>query len=122
MKATTTTSGGFGLSRRCLAIATLALFGHAVALHLLHGHGLFATLHAPSAAAMSTPNEAPSGEPQSGENCPACQLQHGFVFLAASLETASLEATTRGVCELAPLGAAPRRAERSTSSRAPPAI
>ena len=118
-----TRTRGLGKARRCLALVTLVLFGHAIALHLLHGHGLFAKAQSHASAAMvSTPHDAPAGEPHSGDHCPACQLQHGFAFLEATPAVLCLDATGPVGPELQALSAAQRIAEGLAPCRAPPAL
>jgi hypothetical protein len=123
MKRRRTTKKGLDTAQRCLAIVLLALFGHAVALDLLHGHASSATASAiHRAAEFSTPHDGPSNEPHSSDGCPACQLQHGFAFLDATPAILYLDGTAPVGLELAELCAAQRIAEDSAPCRAPPAL
>jgi len=123
MKSRSHATQSLGRARRFLALVSLALFGHAVALHLLHGHIVAAKVSTPShAVVLSTPHDAPTGETRSGEHCPACQLQHGFVFLDATPALVCLEGLASVGPELGKLSAARRIAEGSAPSRAPPTV
>jgi hypothetical protein len=111
-----------GTARRCLALVMIALFAHAVVLDLLHRHALAAEPRPNSfVAGISTPHDMPSREPHSGDNCPACQLQHGFVFLKATPPALCVDVAASVEPDLTAPSAAHRIAEGSAPSRAPPA-
>lgn len=123
MKARRTRTQSIDTARRCLAIVALLLFGHAVALHLLHADGRGAKQPSRSfAAAVSKPHDAPTRLPHTADDCPACQLQQGFAFLDATPTILSLEAAAPVAPELAALSAAQRVADESAPCRAPPAL
>jgi hypothetical protein len=114
---------GPGSARRCLAIVALLLFGHAVALHLLHADGRGSTHPSRSfAAAVSKPHDAPARVPHTADDCPACQLQQGFAFLDATPSVLCLEGAAPVEPEIAALCAAQRPADGSAPSRAPPVL
>jgi hypothetical protein len=123
MKARGITTMGPGTARRYLAIVALLLFGHAVALHLLHADGRGAKQPTRSFVAVaSKPHDAPARMPHTGDDCPACQLQQGFAFLDAAPAVLCLESTAPVTPEIAALSVAQRLAEGSAPSRAPPAL
>jgi hypothetical protein len=123
MKLTSTKTRRIGKARHCLALVMLAIFGHAVALHLLHAHVLAAKAQSSSYAAdVSTPHDAPAHESHSSEHCPACQLQHGFASLDTTPAVLCLDVTASAAPESAARSAAQRIAEGSASCRAPPAL
>jgi hypothetical protein len=118
MKSRSHATQSLGRARRFLALVSLALFGHAVALHLLHGHDRRREGFDPFARGRALdPARRADGETRSGEHCPACQLQHGFVFLDATPALVCLEGLASVGPELGKLSAARRIAEGS----APPA-
>ena len=123
MRVRTIGTKSHGTARRGLALVTLALFGHAVALHLLHGHSVAsgARSHA-VAAVVSTPHDVPAGETHSHDDCPACQLQHGFAFLGAAPAVLWPDGGAPIGLGLAEVAATHRLAERSAPSRAPPTL
>ena len=112
-----------GIAWRLMALATLVLFAHAVALHVLHRHTPAQTGSSTSAAAaFTTQHDAPSKQPHAPDNCPACQLQQGFVFLKATPALIGVVVAPPSAPEPATLAAAQRIAEGPFASRAPPVL
>jgi hypothetical protein len=110
-----------GAGRFLLAVGTLMLFGHAVALHLVHGHERGVAPRS-DVAVVSTPCSCPADEHEQGTHCPACQLQHGFLFLAPSPALLRALPEPGAAPELEPEALYRRHAGNPTSGRAPPVL
>ncbi|HQR37063.1 MAG TPA: hypothetical protein PLF26_01575 [Blastocatellia bacterium] len=69
---------------RLLGLVMLLTFGHAVAVHLLHGQRVQLAARDASAVVRIDSADTSHGTAPSHESCSSCQLQHGFLFEQAA--------------------------------------
>lgn len=114
-------SGG-AYVRRLMAVATLLVFAHAVALHVLHSHAVPQTGHRSQDTAISVPSDAPTDSQHSNGDCPACHLQHGFTLLEATPPILCLDVALTATARQSVPCATLRSSNESGPSRAPPVL